>query len=402
MPSPGPSRRAELHDTAPSRRAELRDLPKGLSTYHISPRRDWQTWKVTAYTEGGLIEVHSTGLLGGEGQPGKRGVVKRFSEGSRRRLMRNLARTKVEEVPIMVTLTYPDDFPGNPREWKADLDRFQKRLVREHPKACGFWKLELKRRQSGVESVGKVAPHFHLLIWGVPWTWQDPKNGQLHWEFFLAKDHGLRNGMRWWKEVSLVDGKETKMRDLTARAPKAGETVKEFRSAWTNRKGESVVKIAYWVIDGKDHIKDRTKNFTVGCGEVQLREWLSITWAAVVGSDDPRHLVAGTNAVKVRSRKGVMYYASKYVCKSDSESIDGQGRFWGIFNRTKIPWSEVVDLSLDGDEARRLVRIARHYVDAQMRSQGKSRRLKIRRGCGLTFFCTDPPWWLARMNALVS
>jgi hypothetical protein len=65
-----------------------------------------------------------------------------------------------------VTLTYPDHFPGDPRNWKRHLDTFGKRLKRAFPKSSYVWRLHTAERKSG-DNAGEVAPHYHLLIWGV-------------------------------------------------------------------------------------------------------------------------------------------------------------------------------------------------------------------------------------------
>ena len=95
----------------------------------------------------------------------KRSTVKGFSYKSRRRLMQKLATVdKTSEIPVFVTLTYPDNFPYEPEIWARHIDIFGKRLAR---RGWGFiWRKELKTRQSGSLNTGKIAPHFHLLVWG--------------------------------------------------------------------------------------------------------------------------------------------------------------------------------------------------------------------------------------------
>jgi hypothetical protein len=60
---------------------------------------------------------------------------------------------------LFITLTYPRDWPGSWATWKRQLDTFLKRLARKFPHRGGTWKLEPQRRG---------APHFHLLVAGVP------------------------------------------------------------------------------------------------------------------------------------------------------------------------------------------------------------------------------------------
>jgi len=89
---------------------------------------------------------------------GKRGNVKGFSRGSRRRLMMLIASIKRNaDLPCFITLTYPDRFP-TPGEAKRDLKIFLQRLARKFPKAGVIWKMEPQERG---------APHFHMLGWGM-------------------------------------------------------------------------------------------------------------------------------------------------------------------------------------------------------------------------------------------
>lgn len=132
----------------------------GLSYAHIRPQG-----KVVLWLDGNLIKVH-TGRECEKKGGGQRGPVVGLSRASRRRMMYTLCQTKKSEKPLMVTLTYPDKFNPDPRVWKRDLKAFFQRLGRENPNAAAVWREELKVRKSG-ESVGQVAPHFHLLIWGV-------------------------------------------------------------------------------------------------------------------------------------------------------------------------------------------------------------------------------------------
>lgn len=80
--------------------------------------------------------------------------------------MRLIASLEREARPIFVTMTYPDIFPDSLARWKRDIDVFGKRLVRHSPGAGFIWRIEFKERKSGA-SVGMVAPHFHLLVYGV-------------------------------------------------------------------------------------------------------------------------------------------------------------------------------------------------------------------------------------------
>ena len=362
----------------------------GLSSVHIPPRPVFP-WEMTIFDGGGLIQVRSPAGSARPGPGGIRGEVNGFSEASRRRLLRRLQMTKKDVLPVFATLTYPDDFPKDPKVWKADLEAFGKRLARVHPEAAFFWKLELKRRLTGTKA-GEVAPHFHLLMWNVPWTWTDPKGRQLSWAWQVAKQDDLRDGARLLKRVEMREGEAVRSCEYSHREKREGETVRDFVTEYIDRKGRHCVKVETWILDGKNHLREESARhvgkFTEG--EVCLREWLSMAWAAVVGSEDPRHLTAGTNCEQIRTREGVMFYASKYVCKVDGESVPGVGRYWGVFNAQSIPWAVPVLNSLTWRQAVRVMRAARRYVAASMR--GSRRRVRWRSGAGMTFFCDASTW----------
>jgi len=89
---------------------------------------------------------------------GRRGVVKGFSRGSRRRLMSKIAGVqRGAALPVFVTLTYPKSFP-EPKQSKYHLKLFIQSMKRAFPMAGIIWKLEPQKRG---------APHYHLLVWGV-------------------------------------------------------------------------------------------------------------------------------------------------------------------------------------------------------------------------------------------
>lgn len=67
------------------------------------------------------------------------------------------------------------------------------------------------------------------------------------------------------------------------------------------------------------------------------KEWLASQWFAIVGSGDPKHLLAGTRAEYLRSgRGGTVSYARKYASKQEQKILppmletSGFGRWWGI------------------------------------------------------------------------
>jgi hypothetical protein len=167
--------------------------------------------------------------------------------------------------------------------WKNHLELFFKRLKRRFPQSCAIWKLEFQTRKSGANQ-GKIAPHFHLLLWGVPW------------EFDFQPERG-----------------------------------KHYRVV------ENCPALVVWrtdvLVEGQFVCKHLALND-------EIVEWTRRNWFDVVASGELKHYKAGTRVDKLHSRQGAFSYASKrYVSKrSDVEKLNLKtGRFWGVFNRKHLP-----------------------------------------------------------------
>ncbi len=190
------NRHLPLHERINAKPKTKKALSRGEK---VRPRKTKEIYKsadqemyaeapVTAefYIDGGLVDhKESKGKRKGrtirqEIEPGvfievefksqKRGKIKNFSRQSRRRLMKELQKVDARNnpLPLFITLTYPDNFPDNKRV-KRDLKVFEQRLQRTFPGCSGVWRFELKERKSG-RNKGKIAPHYHLFLWGVDYN----------------------------------------------------------------------------------------------------------------------------------------------------------------------------------------------------------------------------------------
>lgn len=125
-----------------------------LVMVHNLPRGQVLPWRA----QGSSIALLAKGLPRGTHPRALRGRVQSFSKASRRRLIQTIGQCDLSGAAF-VTLTYgalyPDDMAA-----KAHLRAFFKRLRRIYPGCRFVWRIELQRRG---------APHFHLLVWGVPW-----------------------------------------------------------------------------------------------------------------------------------------------------------------------------------------------------------------------------------------
>ena len=148
---------------------------RACPTSHISPLPEeirkktapavTEAYQIEVYA--GLVEVREVGRVAARTGGGMRGIVAGMSRASRRRALQTLCRVRGDQNGLFLTLTYPDEFPTLWSAVKRDLDVFLKRLTRQFPSVGFFWRMEYQRRKSGRVNAGNLAPHFHLLLFGV-------------------------------------------------------------------------------------------------------------------------------------------------------------------------------------------------------------------------------------------
>jgi hypothetical protein len=297
------------------------------------------------------------------------------------------------ENPVMVTLTLPDEsfndsVPRFAELSKAWLDAWLKRLHRVCRSACGFWRVEWKARKSGLHE-GKLFPHFHLLVWGLPvrdlWGGYRADGTPLDECYVLVEDRqgeflgllqqacGVQRASRetaaeWFSHVGLVADGETAFHNSegyygVVKLSKA----RRWKTAW-----ERSLLVEHGMLP-------RYMSF---------RDWCALSWYHVVDSHNVKHFEAGVTVERVRSFAGVAYCAKAYLSKVDAESFLSDvefGRSWGISNRALMPWAKIVELDLSDDMGVRVRRVARRYLEHRL-----GRRVK--RPYGLTLYCETSRW----------
>ncbi|HTX21140.1 MAG TPA: hypothetical protein VMD27_04640 [Candidatus Aquilonibacter sp.] len=301
--------------------------------------------RIEVWTGAGLIKVIRQGrhriAPENSGLQKKRGKIHGFSRASRRRMMQFLAKVRLDELlPLFGTTTYPDIFPDEAEKFKRDLQTLIERLKRRFPLVGLLWRLEFKIRKSGV-NVGKVAPHFHWLLWNVPRQFEfKPEPGK-------------------WAKISQA-------KDGTWR-----ETVKFY---------------------------DRDKIATVVnavSGQDRFTEWLSRNWYDVAGTGNLRHYNAGTNVKVLTSKREVFFYVSKYMGKAESEAgCECPGRFWGVVNPKNIPMGKRKWIYCTGRRATQLMRFMRRYVHSVTQRKYRFNRWSMSCLCHADF-------WLERLPHLL-
>lgn len=90
----------------------------------------------------------------------------------------------------------------------------------------------------------------------------------------------------------------------------------------------------------------------------EFQAWCSKSWWEVVGSGSEDHLSAGTSCEPLRSWRGVMYYASKYISKVDESVLpSGVGRMWGVINKALIPFAEMSTIAITDAQCLAAIRL---------------------------------------------
>jgi hypothetical protein len=388
--SDGTQSQSAQPNTMPARSAGVVAAVPGLSMAHNRPHRS--DWTFKACTDGALCEIKPPSLSLQQtvrATSTKRGKIKGFSRGSRGRLLKTVGRLRQDVLPVFVTLTYPDDFPVTPERWQRDLAALWRRIKRQWPEAAAIWKKEFKRRKSGVNA-GKVAPHYHMMLWAAQLVAQEEADWIRHWKVELARNH-MADGKDLICNARFEAGMEVKIEDK-------GPDVKVVRRQITSRKGNYEI-VEYWKMDGINHLTDAACKIAKGfAGQViepeqAIQEWFAVMWYEIVGSGEPRHLAAGTGVETVKSVRGVFAYAAKYLAKVEDDpatEYESIGRCWGIMGREHLPWATIVEMSLSYEQGVRLKRAAVRYL--------KSRRDKKKRyhsrAPGMWWLSSAPPAWV--------
>lgn len=100
--------------------------------------------------------------------------------------------------------------------------------------------------------------------------------------------------------------------------------------------------------------------------------WWAQNWYEVVGSNDPKHFVAGTKVEQPRTWNGVAHYAAKYLtkpCETDAD-WEAPGRWWGKRHEELFP-VQLVEVEIPAKVAtqvrRTLIRWFNHQPSGRFR-----------------------------------
>lgn len=142
--------------------------------------------------------------------------------------------------------------------------------------------------------------------------------------------------------------------------------------------------------------------------------WLSRVWFEIVGSDNQKHLAAGTQVQLLRDAKQGIAYVAKYLSKDelaeiavtqltvmlktfplpvvaawwDSYKSAETGRTWGAFGRENLPIAFAYAI-LNEENFYNLRRQLRNYVKGQAKKRGRKVRYRSDEFSGVTAYVSD-------------
>jgi len=143
-----------------------------------------------------------------------------------------------------------------------------------------------------------------------------------------------------------------------------------------------------WNVPADSWNSERAKAYDFATHE-EFKAWLSNAWFEVVASGDQKHLRAGTSCERARTVAGMISYASSYSAKPE-QTLRGVecGRYWGVFNRSNIPWGEKWEVPTTEREAVIVQRTARRLEQSRAKAaalkrlkESKAGKWKLKRGC---------------------
>jgi len=149
--------------------------------------------------------------------------------------------------------------------------------------------------------------------------------------------------------------------------------------------------VVVWRLEWKERLSGQNAGqvaphfhlIALGIPWLDLR-WLARSWYETVGSGDERHLGAGTQAQRIRNRRGILYYAAKYVGKVAESPQFWTGRVWGVVGRELLPVM-LVTFTLSWSQFYRVRRVLRSWLE---RKTGHKARAKLR-GMGMTAYLDE-------------
>lgn len=181
--------------------------------------------------------------------------------------------------------------------------------------------------------------------------------------------------------------------------PTDGRVWKRHLTAFGHRLKRKFGEVGFiWKLEAQKRGAPHFHLLVWGVSYTELLSWASRAWFEVVGSGDVRHLHAGTQVQWIRSWRGVMSYASKYLGKVEAlpEGLgwEAVGRMWGIRGAEFIPWASPEVVGATDVQLSRVMRALR-------RSVRKDKRQRLVNLSAIMVFVGSASFWLSRLDALM-
>lgn len=114
--------------------------------------------------------------------------------------------------------------------------------------------------------------------------------------------------------------------------------LQEVKRQYIRDKYDSDLFSAFWFLEFQER---GAPHFHIFFTHLPDKKFISNKWYEIVGSEDERHLRAGTRTeVLQRGRGGTISYASKYASKACQKAVpEGYskvGRFWGVWGNRRL------------------------------------------------------------------
>ena len=187
----------------------------GKATRKRKPENDLP---VQIVQKGFLLQVHAGKAYEPPPCRQKGAKIKHFSRAARLRLTKNLLTVDYGKTPVsvLITLTYPDALVPRTKDQRAiDLSQFLRRIEKHLGRQVyGVWRVEWEARKTG-EHRGNIAPHIHLLLFGVVFIHY--RNINVWWRRILRYSRACRT------EIKRAGKVRSTLRYLGKYIKKAGE-----------------------------------------------------------------------------------------------------------------------------------------------------------------------------------
>lgn len=202
-----------------------------------------------------------------------RGVIRAFSQASRRRLMRFMARLKVRKIrATFITLTFTEMVTH--AYAKMAFKRFTMRLRRKFGQASGIWRLEYQPKRGAI--------HYHLLMFNLPF-WKQAEV-QKTWEACTLEPRSI-------VDIRLVHGARSVMAYVSKYIAKVDDAPTSLDDGSYQHEGREPALSRFWGWINKECLPLGQKFEGILTDRLTIKSLSSFMWA-LIGSDNPYNSIS--------------------------------------------------------------------------------------------------------------